>query len=44
MLKENNKKTFLVMYKNNGKFYNTKGEDSYILNMLFGYKVLKDSK
>lgn len=37
-------KNILVIYKNNGKFYNTVGLDSYILNYIFGYKVLKGDR
>ena len=37
-------KNILVLYKNNGKFYNTVGLDSYILNYIFEYKVLKGDR
>ena len=36
-----NCKTCLVLYKNHGKFYKVRGMDAYIMNMIFGYKVLK---
>lgn len=39
-LKSSKLKTTLVIYKNRGKFYNSKGVDAFILNILFGYKVL----
>ncbi len=32
------------MYKNSGKFYNVYKDDAYILNYLFGYKVLDKRK
>ena len=35
-----NCKTCLVLYKNHGKFYKARGMDAYIMNMIFGYKVL----
>lgn len=34
-------KSFLIIYKNHGKFYQCKNIDAYIMNTLFGYKVLK---
>ena len=37
-------KNILVLYKNNGKFYNAVGIDAYILNYLFDYKVLKNDR
>ena len=37
-------KNILVLYKNRGKFYTTIGLDSYIMSLLFGYKVLKDDR
>lgn len=33
----------MLLFKK-GKFYNTYGDDSIILNYLFGYKILKDNK
>ena len=33
--------SFLIIYKNHGKFYQCKNIDAYIMNTLFGYKVLK---
>lgn len=42
--KNDNNKNFLILYKNNGKFYNVYGDDAYILNYLFGYKVLDNNK
>ena len=35
-----NCKTCLVLYKNHSKFYKVRGMDAYIMNMIFGYKVL----
>ena len=32
----------MIFYKNRGKFYQCKNTDAYIMNLLFGYKVLKD--
>ena len=29
-----------MLYKNHGKFYKVRGMDAYIMNMIFGYKVL----
>ena len=37
-------KKYLIMYKNSGKFYNVYKDDAYILNYLFGYKVLDKRK
>ena len=37
-------KNILVLYKNNGKFYNAIGLDAYILSYIFGYKVLKGDR
>lgn len=37
-----NVKSFLILYKNHGKFYQCRDMDAYIMNLLFGYKVLKD--
>ena len=37
-----NVKSFLILYKNHGKFYQCSDMDAYIMNLLFGYKVLKD--
>lgn len=34
-------KSFLIIFKNHGKFYQCKNIDAYIMNTLFGYKVLK---
>ena len=34
-------KSFLIIYKNHGKFYQCKNIDAYIMNTLFGYKVWK---
>lgn len=36
-----NVKSFLIFYKNHGK-YQCRDMDAYIMNLLFGYKVLKD--
>ena len=40
---KNVNKTYLILYKNHGKFYQCKDMDAYIMNILFGYKVLKDN-
>ena len=32
----------MILYKNHGKFYQCRDMDAYIMNLLFGYKVLKD--
>ncbi len=37
-------KKYLIIYKNSGKFYNVYKDDAYILNYLFGYKVLDKRK
>ena len=37
-----NKKTALIIYKNNGKFYNVFDIDAYIFNILFNYKVINN--
>lgn len=37
-----NLKTKLNLYKNGGKFYNSKGIDAYILSNIFGYKVINE--
>lgn len=39
-----NIKNYLIIYKNKGKFYNAYDVDAYILNDLFGYKVLDGKK
>ena len=39
-----NKKSFLILYKNKGKFFNAYEMDAYILNLLFDYKVIDKRK
>ena len=39
-----NDKSFLILYKNKGKFYNAYEMDAYILNLLFDYKVIDNRK
>lgn len=39
-----NAKTFLMIYKNSGKFYNVFGIDAYVLNYFFDYKILNNNK
>ena len=36
-------KDLLLIFKS-GRFYNTYGDDSIILNYLFGYKIIKENK
>ena len=43
-LKEKNKKSKLILYKNKGKFYNAYESDAYIINLLFNYKVIENRK
>lgn len=44
MKDKSDSKTFLMIYKTQGKFYNTYGIDAYIMNYFFNYKVLNDNK
>ena len=44
MVLNNVGKKYLILYKNSEKFYNVYQDDSYILNYLFGYKVLDKRK
>lgn len=37
-------KKFLLIHKTNGKFCNIYGTDAYVINYLFGYKVLDNKK
>ena len=36
-----NNKTYLILYKNDGKFYNAYNMDAHILNYYFNYKIIK---
>jgi hypothetical protein len=37
-----NPKCYIILYKNEGKFYLAKGIDAYILNVLLNYKVINN--
>ena len=37
-------KKYLILYQNSKKFYNVYKDDAYILDYLFGYKVLDKRK
>lgn len=44
MEEEKKVKTCIVIRYDGGKFYNVYDEDAFILNLLFGYKVLDNKK
>ena len=44
MMVNNVGKKYLILYQNSKKFYNVYKDDAYILDYLFGYKVLDKRK